>query len=33
LCRRIGGVKYLYMDCSIASIELVMDLLRWVEET
>ena len=30
---RIGGVKYLYMDCSIASIELVMDMLRWVEET
>ena len=29
---RIGGVMYLHMDCSIASIELVMDLLRWVEE-
>lgn len=30
---RIGGVQYLYMDCSIASIELVMDLLKWVEES
>lgn len=29
---RIGGVQYLYSDCSVASIEISMEILKWAEE-
>jgi hypothetical protein len=29
---RIGGVQYIHTDCSVASIEISMELLKWIEE-
>ena len=29
---RIGGVQYIYTDCSVASIEISMEILKWIEE-
>ena len=28
---RLGGVQFLHTDCSVAAMEVVADILRWVE--